>query len=174
MLGQQEHFIKTSHGTVSVSVFGDQDKPALITYPDVALNRKCDVNKMASLIQNLQVTFSYEVCGSSQIPESEIVQACRSVSIPLFSIQLNPLFSYPDQCYLVQVQACGSLVTEEQPHAMLIPLEYFFMGYGFYRLNQFTDSPRGPLSPSCISPELLSPESLGVKLKPIKTRVSIG
>ncbi|XP_043807521.1 protein NDL1 isoform X1 [Manihot esculenta] len=71
---------------------------------------------------------------------------------------------------LVEVQACGSMVTEEQPHAMLIPMEYFFMGYGLYR--QSSGSPRSPLSPACISPELLSPESMGLKLKPIKTRVS--
>ncbi|GMN65475.1 hypothetical protein TIFTF001_034546 [Ficus carica] len=74
---------------------------------------------------------------------------------------------------LVEVQACGSMVTEEQPHAMLIPMEYFFMGYGLYRPCQFSDSPRSPLSPSCISPELLSPESMGLKLKPIKTRISL-
>ena len=72
-----------------------------------------------------------------------------------------------------QVQACGSLVTEEQPNAMLIPLEYFLMGFGFYRQSQMSASPRSPLSPSCISPELLSPESMGLKLKPIKTRISL-
>ncbi|CAL5039020.1 unnamed protein product [Urochloa decumbens] len=70
----------------------------------------------------------------------------------------------------VQVQACGSVVTEEQPHAMLIPMEYFLMGYGLYRPSQINCSPRSPLNPFCISPELLSPESMGVKLKPIKTR----
>lgn len=36
----QEHTVKTSHGYVSVTVFGDLDKPALITYPDLALNCK--------------------------------------------------------------------------------------------------------------------------------------
>lgn len=36
----QEHIIKTAHAYVSVAVFGDQDKPALITYPDLALNCK--------------------------------------------------------------------------------------------------------------------------------------
>lgn len=72
---------------------------------------------------------------------------------------------------LVEVEECGSIVTEEQPHAMLIPMEYFLMGYGLYRPNQFSGSPRSPLSPSCISPELLSPESMGLKLKPIKTRI---
>ncbi|PNT66200.1 hypothetical protein BRADI_3g08430v3 [Brachypodium distachyon] len=76
-------------------------------------------------------------------------------------------------CALVEVQACGSLVTEEQPHAMLIPMEYFFMGYGLYRPSQLDCSPRSPLSPFCISPELLSPESMGVKLKPIKTRARL-
>ncbi|RRT43119.1 hypothetical protein B296_00052880 [Ensete ventricosum] len=73
----------------------------------------------------------------------------------------------------LQVQACGSVVTEEQPHAMLIPLEYFLMGYGLYRPTKLSYSPRSPLSPLCISPELLSPESMGVKLKPIKTRISL-
>ncbi|KAG8635936.1 hypothetical protein MANES_16G079200v8 [Manihot esculenta] len=34
----QEFPIKTSLGCISVSVYGDQDKPALITYPDLALN----------------------------------------------------------------------------------------------------------------------------------------
>ena len=36
----QEHHIQTSHGPVSVAVFGDLEKPALVTYPDVALNRE--------------------------------------------------------------------------------------------------------------------------------------
>ncbi|XP_057851946.1 protein NDL1 isoform X2 [Cryptomeria japonica] len=76
---------------------------------------------------------------------------------------------------LVEVQACGSLVVEEQPHAMLIPIEYFLMGYGFYRPPQLAEgygsSPRSPSSPP-ISAELLSPESLGLKLKPIKTRLA--
>jgi len=71
------------------------------------------------------------------------------------------------------VQDCGSLVTEEQPYAMLMPMEYFLMGYGLYRPYQLSSSPRSPLSPCCIPPELLSPESMGVKLKPIKTRVAI-
>ncbi|XWS72468.1 hypothetical protein CRYUN_Cryun02cG0042200 [Craigia yunnanensis] len=37
-LGGKEYLVKTRHGTVSVAVFGDQDKPALVTYPDLALN----------------------------------------------------------------------------------------------------------------------------------------
>lgn len=36
----QEHLVKTCHGYVSVAVIGDQDKPALVTYPDLALNCK--------------------------------------------------------------------------------------------------------------------------------------
>uniref|UniRef100_A0A804PXN6 Pollen-specific protein SF21 n=1 Tax=Zea mays TaxID=4577 RepID=A0A804PXN6_MAIZE len=78
-----------------------------------------------------------------------------------------------DRRYCALVEDCGSLVTEEQPHAMVMPMEYFLMGYGLYRPYQLSSSPRSPLSPCCISPELLSPESMGVKLKPIKTRVGI-
>jgi hypothetical protein len=37
----QEHRVRTRHGLLSVSVYGDEDKPALVTYPDVALNREC-------------------------------------------------------------------------------------------------------------------------------------
>lgn len=73
----------------------------------------------------------------------------------------------------LQVQACGSVVTEEQPHAMLIPMEYFLMGYGLYRPSQINCSPRSPLNLFCVSPELLSPESMGMKLKPIKTRANL-
>ncbi|KAF3326564.1 protein NDL2-like [Carex rostrata] len=328
--GGQEHHIQTNYGPVSVAVYGDQDKLALITYPDVALNymscfqgllfcpeaaslllhnfciyhisppghelgaapipsdypvlsvddladQIADVldyfglgsvmcmgvtagayiltlfaskyrhrvhglilvsplckapswtewlyNKvmsnllyyygMSGLIMEclLQRYFSKEVRGNSQVPESEIVQACKSLlqerygtnvwqflqsmngrrdlteslkklecrtlifvggnspfhaeSIHMTS-KLDPRYSA-----LVEVQACGSLVTEEQPHAMVIPLEYFLMGYGLYRPSQWSSSPRSPLSPHCISPELLSPESMGIKLKPIKTRISL-
>jgi pimeloyl-ACP methyl ester carboxylesterase len=73
---------------------------------------------------------------------------------------------------LVEVQGSGSLVSEEQPQAMIIPMEYFLMGYGLYRPTQSV-SPRSPLSPTRISPELLSPENMGLKLKPIKTRLAL-
>lgn len=103
---------------------------------------------------------------------------CRSLifigeNSPFHSEALH-MTSKLDQRYsaLVEVQACGSMVTEEQPQAMLIPIEYFLMGYGLYRQPQPSVSPRSPLSPSFISPELLSPESMGLKLKPIKTRIS--
>ncbi|CAN1132400.1 Protein NDL1 [Linum perenne] len=81
-------------------------------------------------------------------------------------------------CALVEVQACGSLVTEEHPYAMIIPMEFFLMGFGFYRQPpESSSSSNGsnhssPLRECCIAPELLSPESLGVKLKPIKTRIN--
>uniref|UniRef100_A0A804U826 Pollen-specific protein SF21 n=1 Tax=Zea mays TaxID=4577 RepID=A0A804U826_MAIZE len=194
----------------------------------------------------LQRYFSKEVQGFSELPESDIVQACRSLldqrqsmNVWRFVQTMNQRYDLTEQlkllqcrtlifvgensqfhaeavhmtskldrryCALVevtkqsssaclpvpphslllvckhqvwqnghvlQVQACGSLVTEEQPHAMLIPMEYFFMGYGMYRPSQLDCSPRSPLSPFCISPDLLSPESMGVKLKPIKTRVRL-
>ncbi|KAJ0582142.1 putative alpha/Beta hydrolase [Helianthus annuus] len=34
----KEHIIQTGRGSVSVIVYGDQEKPPLITYPDLALN----------------------------------------------------------------------------------------------------------------------------------------
>ncbi|KAA8525176.1 hypothetical protein F0562_006960 [Nyssa sinensis] len=329
-LGGKEHLVKTGCGFVSVVVFGDQDKPALITYPDLGLNHiSCfqglffcpeafslllhnfciyhisppghelgaavispddpvlsvddladqiaDVldyfglgavmclgvtagayilalfaikytqrvlglilvspickapswtewlyNKvmsnllyfygMCGLVKELLVMryFSQEVRGNTQVPESDIVQACRRLlderqspnvwrfleavngrpditeglkklhcrslifvgeNSPFHSEALH-MTSKLDRRYsaLVEVQACGSMVTEEQPHAMLIPMEYFLMGYGLYRPSQLSVSPRSPLSPTCISPELFSPESMGLKLKPIKTRISV-
>ncbi|KAK6927295.1 NDRG protein [Dillenia turbinata] len=156
--------------------------------------------------------FSKEVRGSAQVPESDIVQACRrllderqgenvlryleaingrpDISDGLKQLKCRSLIfvgedspvhleslhmtSKLDRRYsaLVEVQACGSIVSEEQPDAMMIPLEYFLMGYGLYKLSKLSVSPRSPLNPCCISPELLSPESMGLKLKPIKTRIS--
>ncbi|RXH91294.1 hypothetical protein DVH24_020317 [Malus domestica] len=298
-LGGKEHLVRTCLGYVSVAVLGDPDKPALVTYPDLALNHMscfqglflcpeaCSlllhnfciyhisppghelgasaislddplysvddlVDQIAEVldffglgaVMCMGVTagafiltqfavmlnllyfygmcgvvkeillnryFSKEVRGGVQVPESDIVQACRrslderhssnvwrfleamngrpDISEGLRKLQCRTLIfvgdsspfhsealymtSKLDRRYsaLVEVQACGSMVTEEQPHAMLIPLEYFLMGYGLYRPSQSSVSPRSPLSPSCIAPELLSPESMGLKLKPIKTRI---
>lgn len=84
---------------------------------------------------------------------------------------LNIVFTF---IVVVQVQACGTLVTEEQPQSMLVPIELFLMYYSFYqRPMSLSSSPTSPLSPPCVPPELLSSESLGLKLKPIKTRVAL-
>ncbi|CAA0838402.1 N-MYC downregulated-like 2 [Striga hermonthica] len=324
----KEHIMKTGCGSVSVAVFGDQDKPALITYPDLALNyMSCfeglffcpeafslflhnfciyhisprghelgaavvgpdepllSVDDLADqipeildhfgvgavmclgatagayiltlfamkypqrvmglilvsplckapswtewlynkLVSNLLYMcgmcglakellliryFSKEHRGSVDVPESDIVQSCRRLlgerQSPNVLRFLEAINERPDiteglknlKCRtlifvgehspfhyealhmtskldrrlsaLVEVQRCGSLVTEEQPDAMLIPLEYFLMGFGFYRPSKSSVSPRSPLSPTSISPELFSPESMGLKLKPIKTRI---
>ncbi|KAK4432921.1 protein NDL1 [Sesamum alatum] len=330
-LGGKEHIVQTGSGSVSVIVYGDPDKPALVTYPDLALNHMscfqglffcpeaaalllhnfcvyhisppghelgaaaicandpvpsvddladqilevlnyfrlgavmcmgvtagayiltlfatkfrervlglilvsplCKAPSWTEWLRNKVMSnllyyygmcgllkdfllyryFSKEVCGYDEVPESDIVQACRrllderqSTNVLRFLEAINRRHDITDglktlRCRtlifvgddspfhsealhmaakmerrysaLVEVQACGSMVTEEQPHAMLVPLEYFFMGYGLYRPRQFNGSPRSPLSPSCIAPELLSPESMGLKLKPIKTRISPG
>ncbi|RDX78875.1 Pollen-specific protein SF21 [Mucuna pruriens] len=82
-------------------------------------------------------------------------------------------------CALVEVQACGSLVTEEHPNSMITPLECFLTGFGYHRQIHIASSssngsnPASPSSHSFIAPELLSPESLGIKLKPIRTRVDV-
>ena len=46
----QEHHIRTGRGTVSVIVYGDQEKPALITYPDLALNREFSETRCVSVV----------------------------------------------------------------------------------------------------------------------------
>ncbi|XP_022880368.1 protein NDL2-like isoform X2 [Olea europaea var. sylvestris] len=168
---------------------------------------------MCGLVKELLLMryFSKEVRGSTDVPDSDVVQACRRLlgerQTPNVLRFLEAINGRPDiseglkrlQCRslifvgenspfhfealhmtskldrrfsaLVEVQSCGSVVTEEQPDAMLIPLEYFLMGYGFYKQSQYSVSPRSPSSPTSISPELFSPESMGLKLKPIKTRI---
>ncbi|KAL3537847.1 hypothetical protein ACH5RR_001213 [Cinchona calisaya] len=94
------------------------------------------------------------------------------------SIHMNTVMNQKASV-LVQVESCGSLVTEELPYAMLVPIEFFLMGFGFQSKTPFASiGSTGALSknPSrhwCIAPELLSSESLGIKLKPIKTRPTI-
>ncbi|EXC12643.1 hypothetical protein L484_013021 [Morus notabilis] len=102
-----------------------------------------------------------------------LIFAEKWLSIVEGSVCRYPISSFDCPSLDQEVQACGSMVTEEQPHAMLIPLEYFLMGYGLYRPTQSNVSPRSPLSPLCIAPELFSPESMGLKLKPIKTQISL-
>lgn len=81
-----------------------------------------------------------------------------------------------------KVRACGSLVTAERPREMLAPLELFLLGLGY---GCPTRTPPGggelPRSPffSCpvsphLTPEAMSPQGLGLKLKPIRTRVGAG
>ncbi|KAI5327169.1 hypothetical protein L3X38_026565 [Prunus dulcis] len=53
-LGGKEHLVKTCLGYVSVAVLGDQDKPALVTYPDLALNH-IDPWKKISWIRHCQL-----------------------------------------------------------------------------------------------------------------------
>ncbi|GAB2223037.1 hypothetical protein Droror1_Dr00017172 [Drosera rotundifolia] len=120
-----------------------------------ALNRRVDISEGLSKLQCRTLLFVGE-------------------DSPFYSEALH-MTSKLDKRYtaLVEVRACGSMVTVEQPHAMLGPIEYFLMGFGFYKQPPMSVSPRSPSSPSCISPELLSPESMGLKLKPIKTRMSL-
>ncbi|KAI5069655.1 hypothetical protein GOP47_0016187 [Adiantum capillus-veneris] len=333
--GGQEHVVKTSFGSISVYVCGDQEKPALITYPDVALNYMscfqgllfcpeaaslllhnfciyhidapghelgaaaisrdepalhvedladqvaevleyfrlqevmcmgvmagayiltvfalkhpdrilglilvsplCRAPSWSEWLYNklmVNVLYFYGMCNlvkdlllqryfSQELRvgpgyESDIVQACRRLLDERQSVNVMRFLQAIDQrvdlseglkklkcrtlifagehssfhkealyfanqmdrrfMALVEVQGCGSLVTEEQPHSMLVPLEYFLRAFGFYRrvtqhhqmAGYYSHSPTSPLSPPCIAPELLSPESLGLKLKPIRTRV---
>ncbi|KAI7727190.1 hypothetical protein M8C21_027003, partial [Ambrosia artemisiifolia] len=319
----KEHIIQTGCGSVSVTVYGDQEKPPLITYPDLGLNHMscfqglfispesaslllhnfciyhitppghelgaatismdeprnlCDgvyfsffrlgsvmcmgamagayiltlfsikyservsglilispicraaswnewfYNKLMStllyycgmcdILKELLIHryFSKGVCGNFDVPESEMVRACRKLLDERDSINMRRYLQALDRRHditkeletlecktiifvgdkspfhdealhmstklgkdcstLVEVHPCGSMVTVEQPHAMLIPLEYFFKGFGLYRPCQFSDSPKSPLDSCCVDPKLLYPEQMGLKLRPIKTRVS--
>lgn len=91
------------------------------------------------------------------------------------SIHVNTIMN-KTTCALVEVESCGSLVTEELPYAMVVPIEFFLMGCGFHSKTPFTSTEsnqelsKNPSRHWCIAPELLSSESLGIKLKPIKTR----
>ncbi|KAH7543218.1 protein NDL2 [Ziziphus jujuba] len=335
-LGGKEHVVKTSKGSISVFVCGDHEKPALITYPDVALNYMscfqglffcpdaaslllhnfciyhidapghelgaevissdvpllsvddladqvvevldyfglkevmcvgvtagayiltlfamkykervlglilvspiCKAPSWAEWLYNkvlLNLLYFYGMCGvlkecllqryfSKELrngmhgSESGIVQACRkllderqSLNVMRFlqainerhdltksfkNLQCKTLIFVGESspfhaesvymsakldrksCGLVEVHACGSLVTEEHPYAMIVPIEFFLMRFGYHRQPQVASSssngsnPTSPSSHSCIAPELLSPESLGIKLKPIKTRADI-
>ncbi|XP_051131653.1 protein NDL1-like isoform X3 [Andrographis paniculata] len=326
-LGGKEHIIRTSSGSVSVIVYGDQEKAALVTYPDLALNHMSCFQGLffcpdaaALLLHNfcvyhisppghelgaaaisdgdplpsvddladqifevldyfrlgavmcLGVTagayiltlfamkyrerviglilvsplckqpswkewlcnkvisnllyyygmcgllkecllyryFSKEVRGSVGFPESDIVQACRRLlderqsknvmrfvqalerrpditqglrtlrcrtlifvgSLSPFHSEAVHMFAKMDERHtaLVEVSSCGSMVTEEHPQAMLTSLEYFLSNYGMYQPSMYGGSPRSPSNLPRISPELFSPESMGLKLKPIKTR----
>ncbi|KVH95079.1 Ndr [Cynara cardunculus var. scolymus] len=299
---RKEHLVKTANGFISVAIFGDPDKPALITYPDLALNyMSCfqglflcpeafslllhnfciyhinppghelgaaavsyddpalSVDDLADQVAEvldhfglgavmcLGVTagayvltlfaikyrrrviglilvsplcktpswsewlFNKEVRGGSIVPDSDTVQSCRkslgdmqSHNVLRFLQALNGRSDITEglkrlQCRslifvgenspfhleslqmtskldrrfsaLIEVGRCGSLVTEEQPEAMLMGLEYFLMGYGVYRAWEVNISPRSPLSPTSMCAELYKAESMGLKLKPIKTRL---
>ncbi|KAL4563842.1 hypothetical protein LXL04_027890 [Taraxacum kok-saghyz] len=158
--------------------------------------------------------FSKEICGNInlEVPEKDIVRACRKllneresinvwrflqaisrrrdITEDLKSLECRTIIFVGDSSpfhiealhmnanlgktcsALVEVHACGSMVTEEQPHAMLIPLDTFLMGYEWYKPYRFMGIPRSPLGPRLVDPELLYPEKMGLKLRPIKTRVS--
>lgn len=49
--------MKTSYGSLSVAVFGDWDNPALITYPDLALNCKTMSSKSTRVKYEFAVTW---------------------------------------------------------------------------------------------------------------------
>jgi hypothetical protein len=48
--GGERHHVPTALGSISVVICGDQDKPALLTYPDVGLNCKSFSSSYSSLV----------------------------------------------------------------------------------------------------------------------------
>lgn len=55
--------VKTSRGSISVYACGDQEKPALITYPDVALN--CMFHFLSPLYLLLEISHSFSCLARS-------------------------------------------------------------------------------------------------------------
>jgi hypothetical protein len=54
--------VRTRCSSVTVAMYGDEDKPALITYPDVALNCKCRRSKFFFLIHCQDLTLFISHC----------------------------------------------------------------------------------------------------------------
>ncbi|KAK9083872.1 hypothetical protein Scep_030343 [Stephania cephalantha] len=237
----EECLVETTKGPLSVYVCGDQEKPGLVTYPDVALNyMSCfqglffcpdaasvllhnfciyhidapgheflqlgasaiasnlpllSVDDLADQVAEVLEFFGkfVVVCTAQSLILCTLVGGRDDLSESLKKLQCKSLIFVGESspfhseavhmsakmdrrnCALVEVQACGSLVTEEHPYSMLIPIEFFLMGFGYYRQAPLAlshnSNPPISSSHSCIAPELLSPESLGIKLKPIKTRL---
>ncbi|CAA7395407.1 unnamed protein product [Spirodela intermedia] len=127
----------------------------------IAINRRCDLTENLKELQCKTLIF----VGERSPFYSEARHMIEKMGC-----------ASPD---LIEIHACGSLVTEEQPDAMLVPLEIFLESFGFFRrtssaLRHGSRHSR-PASPPAayIPPELLSPEGLGIKLKPIKTRTTV-
>lgn len=69
----QEHVVKTSYGSLSVAVYGDRDKPALITYPDLALNcKEMSLKKKYEFLMN----FCSFLFGSCYNPDEHHSKYC--------------------------------------------------------------------------------------------------
>ncbi|KAB2634906.1 pollen-specific protein SF21-like [Pyrus ussuriensis x Pyrus communis] len=129
--------------------------------------------------------------------ESDVIEACQrllderqSSNVLRFLQAINESPFHAESVYMnakMNRRSCALVEVgmrlagnRRAPYAMITPIELFLRGFGYYRQLHFTSSSSNdsnPTSPSkinsCIAPELLSPESLGIKLKPIKTRVAI-
>lgn len=83
----------------------------------------------------------------------------------------------PETTSLFEVEACGSLVTEERPHMLEMPLERFLLtlGYDLSATETISISCSPVHSPTSIlySMEEFSPKGCGLKLKPIRTRLEL-
>ncbi|KAG5559234.1 hypothetical protein RHGRI_008958 [Rhododendron griersonianum] len=88
-LGGKEHTVRTGQGSVSVIVYGDQDKPALLTYPDLALNRErfvphiCHVSKDCSFVQKQLLC-----CSTTSAFTTSVLLGMRSVAADLSALEL--------------------------------------------------------------------------------------
>ncbi|KAL5980331.1 hypothetical protein ACLOJK_028239 [Asimina triloba] len=177
-----EHIVHTGRGPISVSVFGDQEKPALITYPDLALNQFLQLGAaeissdlrvpsaddladqvadvldyfrlhvvmcfgvtggayiltlfavvsnllyfygMCGLVKEclLQRYFSKGVRGNDLVPESDIVQACRSSGVRFYGYRgATACNAHTDGVLPDGIWVVSAMPAEQQPTESVEPL----------------------------------------------------
>ncbi|CAA6659109.1 unnamed protein product [Spirodela intermedia] len=115
----------------------------------IAINRRCDLTENLKELQCKTLIF----VGERSPFYSEARHMIEKMGC-----------ASPD---LIEIHACGSLVTEEQPDAMLVPLEIFLESFGFFRRTS------SALRHGSRHSRPASPPGLGIKLKPIKTRTTV-
>ncbi|CAL5435138.1 unnamed protein product [Camellia sinensis] len=81
-----EHIVRTAHGPVSVIVYGDQDKPALLAYPDLALNREIPIQNPVYLM--LGASFGSAVKGTGLKALEFAISICDTVD--MFGFTVDP------------------------------------------------------------------------------------
>ncbi|CAL5440157.1 unnamed protein product [Camellia sinensis] len=79
-----EHIVRTAHGPVSVIVYGDQDKPTLLAYPDLALNREIPIQNPVYLM--LGASFGSAVKGTGLKALEFAISICDTVDMYGFTV----------------------------------------------------------------------------------------
>ncbi|CAL5372627.1 unnamed protein product [Camellia sinensis] len=79
-----QHIVRTAHGPVSVIVYGDQDKPALLADPDLALNPEIPIQNPVYLM--LGGSFGSAAKGTGQKALEVALFICDTVDMYGFTV----------------------------------------------------------------------------------------